>query len=362
MNHHKKVLIIKLSSLAVSSLKGEVEKERIKGLGREIKTLQRDWDIVVVSSGAINLGRKLFSLAETKGSEVDELQACSAIGQPLLMKAFQDLWEPYGLLSAQVLLTHDDLNTRKRAYNVRSCLERLWEKNFIPIVNENDSVSFDEITLGDNDQLSAMLGELMGASTLVMLTATDGLFTKNPELKGAEKIDRVSYGESLEIETDGKTLTGRGGMRTKLEAVQKLTPLGVNVIISSYYRKNMLSEALEKKGGTFFEGNPRSEKNRSHWILARVRVNTGIKVDRGAMEALRKNASLLPVGILKVEGVFNRGDSIPVIYKGEIIAYGITEYPHKEIERMKGLKSEEIEDMPFKVIIHKNNLILKMDV
>ena len=359
----KKRIVIKLSSLAVTKPEGGVDPTLLRKISKDIAILkEKRFDIILVSSGAINAARPIKPGLNQKNN-VASLQALSSIGQPMLMARFQKEFEKFNLTSAQILLTHEDLKSKKRSHNIRESLETLLKENVIPIINENDSVSFEEISLGDNDQLSAMITELTGSDLLLMLTKADGLYDRDPEEPNANFFKQVSFDQKFkEIKLATKTLTGKGGMETKLQAVRKLTPLGIEVIISSFSISSPIITPLTKEKGTLFIGDKvSSKKYKRNWILNRSRTGIGVIIDKGAMEALSKNASLLPAGILSIKGSFNRGDCIQVFYKNEIMAYGITEYSSSEVDKIKKLKSSEIGNalkfVPSKVVIHKNNLV-----
>jgi glutamate 5-kinase len=361
-----KILIVKLSSLAVTNESGGINKSQLKKITKDIEIIRDKLKlrVVLVSSGAINAG--VLQLIKPKEERISYYQACSSVGQPLLMNAFDKVFSRLGISIAQVLVTHEDLKNKKRSHNLKSTLNELLNNNIIPILNENDSVSFDEITVGDNDQLSAMICELLGADTLLMLTKSDGLYTKDPNEPGSEKINYIAYNKKLkQIETKTKSSVGRGGMKTKLEAVRKLTPLGVNVIISSYLFKNPVLRSLTLKVGTLFEASPDKKNKKLSWILPRVKSNTTIVIDKGARDALCANASLLAVGIKSVSGVFGRGDSVSIVYRENVVAFGIVEYSNKDIDKIKGLLSSQLgvvlTHIPSKVVIHKDNLILNLE-
>jgi glutamate 5-kinase len=360
-----KLIIIKLSSLAVTHAEGGVHKKQINSILSDIVKLRNEFNlqIIIVSSGSINAGKKF--LGTTKKNEISELQACSAIGQPILMQAFQKEFDKYNIQAAQVLLTHEDLKNKSRSFNVRASIKSLLKNNIIPIINENDSVSFDEITVGDNDQLSAMICEIISADALVMLTQSDGLYNMDPINPQAVHFPIINYSDTFnDIKLLSKSSAGRGGMKTKLQAVRKLTPLGINVIISSFSKASPILRSVVEEAGSLFLGNPNlNQLKKKSWILTRVRNHASVRIDLGAKSALSKNASLLPVGIIAVDGKFNRGDSIQIKYKNEVIAYGITEYSSKDIDKIKRLKTTQLKStldyVPSKVVIHKDNLIIK---
>ncbi|MFT6632091.1 MAG: glutamate 5-kinase [Bacteriovoracaceae bacterium] len=360
-----KLIIIKLSSLAVTHAEGGINKKQIASIVNDINKLrtEKKLQVIIVSSGSINAGKKF--LGTSSKNEISQLQACSAIGQPILMQSFQSEFDKYKIQAAQVLLTHEDLKNKSRSFNVRASIQSLLRNNIIPIINENDSVSFDEITVGDNDQLSAMICEITNADALLMLTQSDGLYNMDPIHPEALHFPIINYSDDFnDIKLISKSSAGRGGMKTKLQAVRKLTPLGINVIISTFSESSPILRSISQGAGSLFLGNPSlGQLKKKSWILTRVRNHAIVKVDSGAKDALLKNASLLPIGIISVSGNFSRGDSIQIKFKNEIIAFGITEYSSKDIEKIKRLKSGDLAStlgyVPSKVVIHKDNLIIK---
>jgi glutamate 5-kinase len=284
------------------------------------------------------------------------------------MKAYIDALAEYGWPSAQILVTHEDFKERNRFLNVRNTINRLLEDGILPIVNENDTVSFAEISVGDNDQLAVMMTEASDAEKLILLSEADGLFDKNPKEPDAKRFEEIDFRDdfsSVKIAT--KTSVGRGGMDTKLKAVRKLTPLGVDVILGTFLEARAISRLLHLKGGTTFKGNPTRQKSRrKSWLSTVVKNDCYVVVDEGASSALLdSHTSLLPVGIKKVQGKFKRGDVIQIRHKSKILAVGLTEYSDKELDLIKGKKSSEInthiEFAHSKVAIHKDNLLLKKD-
>ncbi|MCP3674037.1 MAG: glutamate 5-kinase [Gammaproteobacteria bacterium] len=368
MKHLKNMnIVFKLSSLAVTNSNGGINHFQMNQIINDIMFLKNKYSIrpVIVSSGAINAGRSIFSAFDS--SDMASLQASSSIGQVILMQKFQEKFAKQGQIISQVLLTHEDLKNKKRSLNTKNTLNKLLNENVIPILNENDTVSFDEITFGDNDQLSTMICEMINARFLILLTQANGLFDRDPENENAKRFSQIEYDRSFDnILTITKSATGKGGMKTKLQAVRKLTPLGIDVFISTFVGKNPILKAFERISGTHFQANPNPvDVKKKSWILTRVRDHAHISIDKGAMEALLKNASLLPVGIKNVSGPFLRGDSVQIKHGRKVIAYGIVEYSSKEAEKIKQCKSNELQDIlghvPSMVVIHKDNLILKQD-
>ncbi len=362
-------VVIKVGSLAVTDETGGVSSSKIKALVVELEALkQNGYCPILVSSGAINSGRSLVKKPDDKKMMISYQQAAAAVGQPKLMKAYLDSMEAFGIHCAQILVTHEDFKVRKRFLNIRNTINCLIENGILPIVNENDTVSYEEITVGDNDQLAVMITEATDAEKLILLTEADGLFDKNPKEPDAKRFDVVDFKDNFAgVKFAAKTSVGRGGMDTKLKAVRKLTPIGVDVIIGTFLINSPLTRLLDQKGGTLFKGNPEKQTSRrKSWLSTVVKNEAWVVVDEGCFEAMMKGVtSLLPIGIKKVYGVFKRGDVIQIKHKNKTIAVGITEFDHREMNLIKGKKSTEIstiiENSPSKVAIHKDNLLLKSD-
>lgn len=362
-------IVIKVGSLTVTNENGGVSPEKIEKIVLELLQLKkRGYFPILVSSGAVNSGRAIIKKPEEKKMMISYQQAAAAVGQPLLMKAYVDSLTKHNAHCGQILVTHEDFKVRTRFLNIRNTINRLVNNDVIPIVNENDTVSYDEITVGDNDQLAVMMAEATDAEKLILLTEADGLYNKNPKEPDAVRFDEVDFKDDFSgVKFAAKTSVGRGGMDTKLKAVRKLTPLGIDVIIGTFLIENPLTRLLEKKGGTVFKGNPERQKSRrKSWLSTVVKNDAWLVVDDGCLKALSdQNTSLLPIGIKKIHGVFKRGDVIQVKNKNKIVAVGISEYDHREMDLIKGKKSSEIggviENPPSKVAIHKDNLLVKKD-
>lgn len=256
LRRRPKRIVVKLGSSAVTFDKGGINFDKLHNILADVSyLLSYGLQVAIVSSGAIHTGRAFL---KTRKSDISTLQALSAVGQPMLMSAYHDFFAQRGYQCAQVLLTHEDFRSPVRYKNAQNTLKRLLENGVVPVLNENDTVSYSEITVGDNDQLAAMTCEMIRSDVLVILTGTDGLFDRNPDHSGAALISRVAYGEKLgHVTTDGRSRAGRGGMGTKLQAVHKVTTLGTPVIMSNYRHKSPILEALSRSCGTFFEGKRR---------------------------------------------------------------------------------------------------------
>jgi glutamate 5-kinase len=359
-------IVIKFGSLAVTEESGGVSFKKISAIAQEISALkERGIFPILVSSGAVNSGRSLIKKPEEKSMMISYQQAAAAVGQPILMKTYIDAFEKSGLSCAQILVTHEDFKERKRFLNIRNTLNRLITNGVIPIINENDTVSYDEITVGDNDQLAVMVTQVADAEKLLLLTEADGLFNKNPKDPDALRFEEIDFTDDFSgVKLASKTSVGRGGMGTKLKAVRKLTPLGIDVLIGSFLKENPIQTLLAGEGGTKFKANPeKSTHRRKAWLSTVVRNDAWLVVDEGCFKALLdKNTSLLPIGIKKIHGVFRRGDVIQIKHKSKTIAVGITEFDHREMDLIKGKKSQEIpeivENSPSRVAIHKDNLLI----
>jgi len=362
-----KRIVVKFGSLAVTKNEGGVDLDKIQRLCLEIKNLYSlGYGPIIVSSGAINACGSLVARPSEKKMMIAYQQARAALGQPLLMKAYVETLSKLGLHCAQVLVTHEDFKDRKRFLNIRNTVNHLLENNIVPIVNENDTVSFEEITVGDNDQLAVMMTEATDAEKLILLTEADGLYDKNPKDPDAKRFEVVDFQDDFSgVKFAAKTSVGRGGMDTKLKAVRKLTPIGVDVIIGSFLVNLPITRLLRGEGGTLFKGRPEKQKSRrKSWLSTLVKNESWVVVDEGCAAAILKgNTSLLPVGVKKVQGTFRRGDVIAIKHKNKVLAIGISEFNYKEMDLIKGKKSDEINllisDAHSKVAIHRDNLVLK---
>ena len=344
---------------------GGVDARKISVIVEDLVVLKKLGFIpILVSSGAINTGK--LSIKKTSNDFfMTYQQAASAVGQPKLLQAYDEELKKHGITLAQILVTHEDFKQRQRFLNIRNTLNCLIENDIIPIINENDTISFDEITVGDNDQLATMISTAVGAEMLILLTEADGLFDKNPSDPTAKQFKVVEYDQDLsQVEFGQKTTIGRGGMDTKLKAVKKLTPQGIEVRIGTFDARFPITRLIQTQNGTRFRGNPlKIHSSHKAWLSVLTKNESYVVVDEGAANAIsKKPSSLLPVGIKKVIGKFKRGDIIQIRFKNKTIAVGLVEYSAKELELIRGLKSDEfasmIPDAPSKVAIHRDNLLM----
>ena len=361
-----KRIVVKVGSQAITHPTGGENIAEITKLADDILKLKKqNIEVILVSSGAIQSGLKYLPKL-SKSTDLATSQALASIGQIQLIKSYQNIFEQHGIHCGQVLLTHEDFKSKTRYLNAKNTIHILLTHQALPILNENDSVSFQEIALGDNDQLAVMVAKMMDADALILLTGPDGLYDRNPEDPQAIKIKNVPYTQrGPKVKIQAKSGAGKGGMKTKLQAVKKLTPLGIPVIIASYKNPAPISHALfDNDGGTFFEPNPKHIHNHANaWLLSTVKNGSYINVDEGAYNAILSGASVLPKGITSVRGEFGRGDCIGVKFARKYFAVGLSQYNSKEIGQIMGKHNNDISaiigKLPSKVAIHRNHLVIK---
>lgn len=354
-----KRLVVKVGSNVLTDSGGNILPAAISNLCNDLaRIISEGIEVVLVTSGAINAGRKY--LKSQNCSSIDFQQAASAVGQPVLMSYYNKALSDFHITPAQILLTHEDFNEHQRFLNVRNTLERLLEEKILPVLNENDSVSFAEITVGDNDHLAAMSALIISADLLLLISSTDGLYDRDPADPAAIHFPQIEYNFAQQIDLSSKTSSGRGGMASKLKAVKKAGAAGVPAIIAASIGETPVIRALTEKVGTYFA--PLPQKNSAHksWLIARARNQGKLEVDQGCYQAILNNASLLPAGVKKVCGDFDRGECLTLVFKGQEFAVGLSEYSSREIDGIKGLKSADIESvLGYNIgdeVIHKNNL------
>ncbi|MEE9591615.1 MAG: glutamate 5-kinase [Thermodesulfobacteriota bacterium] len=337
-------------------------------IARDISEIKRSGkDIVLVTSGAIAVGMKKMGL-KRKPKSIPEKQAVAALGQSSLMTLYEGAFAPLGLKVAQVLLTHDDLADRKRFLNARNTLLTLFAYDIIPIVNENDTVAVDEIKFGDNDNLAALVTNLVEADLLIMLTDIDGLFDRDPrkekEARLVPVVDDVDH-IILDWASKANSLYGTGGMLSKVQAARQAAHFGVPTLVANGKRKGAVKRVLSGvEEGTIFLPKEDRLTSRKHWIAFSAKPSGRVFVDDGAMAALvKKGKSLLPSGIIKVDGRFDTGEVVHCVDRsGREFARGISNYNSSEIERIKGVKTTEIGQVLgykyYDEVINRDNLVV----
>jgi glutamate 5-kinase len=317
-------------------------------------------EVVVVSSGAIALGVEQLGYGE-RPRTMAGLQACAAAGQGHLIRRWGEAFARHGITVAQVLLTHADLADRQRFLNARRALDELLRRGAVPVINENDTVSVEEIAFGDNDALSAQVANVVGAELLVMLSVAPALLDRERRVDEVHPEDGGAEG----LVWAGASAGGKGGMATKVKAARTASALGTGAVIAAGREPGMLERALAGEDvGTFFW--PRQERlaSRAHWIAHTLRPRGTLVVDDGAVEAVaRHGKSLLPSGIVSVLGDFTAGEAVEVAgLGGTVVARGLAAYGADELQRLKGRQSSEVEALLGYHLgdeaIHKDDLVL----
>ncbi|MCB9628098.1 MAG: glutamate 5-kinase [Sandaracinaceae bacterium] len=320
-------------------------------------------ETVLVSSGAVAVGRLRLGMTE-RPKAIDKLQAAAATGQSRLMRAYEDAFDPYGVDIAQLLFTHADLSDRDRYLNARSAIDALLELNVIPIINENDTVSVDELRFSDNDQLAAMVANLAGADLLVLLTDVEGVLDQNG-VRVSVATDTNDVVALVRPPTDD---VGLGGMASKLEAARRATRYGVPVVIGDARDPDLIEKILAGQDvGTLILPTGTPLASRKHWIAYTLKPRGVLVVDRGAAKALSAGkVSLLPRGVIGVRGEFEAGDAVSIQdLDGEEIARGLARYGTGHAARLAGAKSSEISDRIGRhdgdVLVHKDDMVNMVD-
>ena len=365
----KKRIVVKIGTHLVTKEEGKINQPVIKSIVSDIaKIYKQGHNIIVVSSGAIASGISCLKLKQ-KPKTLPEKQAAAAVGQPILMQLYQKEFSQYNITIAQMLLTRDDFQDRTRYLNMRNTMSCLINLGIIPIINENDTVAVEEIQFGDNDNLSALVASKVDADLLVILTDVEGLFEDDPNKnKNAKLITEVKEItpeiESIAKKTSG-SFVGTGGMYSKVQAAKIAVASGVEVVIADGRNPGILEKILKgEKIGTRFFATLNSLDAKKRWIAFGSKVKGKIKIDRGATEAiLRKGKSLLPSGVISVEGSFNSGETVEIVDEsGVSIARGLVNFSSEEIDKIKGKKTSEISKIlgkcDFEEIIHRDNLAL----
>ncbi len=362
-----KRIVVKIgSSLLVDSATGTLKSEWLNSLADDIAKLRADGkDVIVVSSGAIALGRNVLKLP--KGAlKLEDSQAAAAVGQIDLAHAYEEKFRARGLVAAQVLLTLGDTEERKRYLNARGTIATLLKLGAVPVVNENDTVATSEIRYGDNDRLAARVASMMSADCLVLLSDVDGFYTAPPGSRSdAKKLDQISD-VTPEIEAmagDVGSELSKGGMVTKIEAAKIALSGGTHMVIASGKVMHPLAALAAPGIGSWFIARSDPMTARKKWIAGTLEPKGALFVDQGAADALGSGKSLLPAGVTRLEGSFERGDAV-VIKNGEgaELGRGLVAYDDGEARRLLGRKSSEIEAIlgygGDPELIHRDDMVL----
>ena len=362
-----RTVVIKVGTSVLSNDDDSLDVSRIAGLTEQIYRIrQTGRRVVLVSSGAVGAGMGLLNLKQ-RPSDLPHLQAAASAGQAHLIRLYNDCLEVHGFRAAQLLLTANDFRNRERYLNVRNTLNTLFEFSIIPIINENDTVSISEIQFGDNDQLAAMVNNLLEGSLLIVLSVIDGLLDGNPDSPDSKVIPVVERWDEklLALASASKSRGGTGGMKSKLQAARKVTEVGENVIIANGRRDRILDQIMAgDEVGTLFLAQGRNVPAWKRWIGYTVEPRGRLKLDAGAKKALTTNGrSLLAIGITEVEGKFGRGDVVSLLGEdGLEFARGLTNYDSPTTARLKGQRLADLPsdpaNLPYEEIVHRDNLLV----
>lgn len=343
-------VVVKIGTNALTNATGRFNREHFHALSEDLLWAAQGRELVVVSSGAIALGVERLGLP-ARPKDIPGKQACAAVGQSRLMQAYEEAFGRVDKRVAQVLLTHGDVQDRRRYLNVKHALERLLEAGVVPVINENDTVSVDELKFGDNDTLAALVAGVVEADVLVVLSDVEGLYTadprKDPTAQRLERVDAVTP-ELLTLAGGSGSTVGTGGMATKVRAAARVSELGIRCVITSGATPGRLRAVLQGEPvGTLFEPAESRRSARTAWIAHALKPRGRIVVDAGAREAIvTAKRSLLPSGVKRVEGDFSRGDPVDLAdEQGQVFARGLSAYEDSELRRIAGHKSADIEGL-----------------
>jgi len=367
MSPYSKV-VVKIGSTLITAGGTGLDRAMIATWAEQMASLREQGiDVVLVSSGSIAEGTTRLGL-KTRPTNISELQATAAVGQMGLVQAYEACFQAQGIHSAQILLTHADLSNRRRYLNARSTLRALLGFGTVPVVNENDSVSNEEIRFGDNDTLGAMVANLIEADLLIILTDQQGLFDSNPiDNPQAQLIEHADARDPKLAQYAGPSGShlGSGGMQTKVSAAQLAARSGTHTVIVSGRIEQVIKRVIEGEAlGTFLQASEGHLAARKQWLAGHMRCSGSLKLDDGAVDVLvNRNASLLPIGVREVSGIFNRGEVVACIAPdGTEVARGLVNYPSDECKQIIGKASRHIpeilgyQDDP--ELINRENLIL----
>ena len=360
-----KKIVIKIGSSILIDEKGKTKKTWLKEFVQDIKLLlKKKKQIVIVSSGAIAMGCEYLGIKKN-GLKVDKSQAVASIGQIELMDYYKKTFDKNKIKISQILLTLDDTEQRRRSINARRTIDNLLAMGIIPIVNENDTTATSEIKYGDNDRLAARVSQIIGADCLILLSDVDGLYTDNPKKNKKTKLIKTvkEIDENIKrYATRTENLYGSGGMKTKIEAAKICQLSGCYMAIANGNHKNPIKEILKNKKCTWFL--PRISKldARKQWIIGSIAPKGEVIIDQGAINAINNGKSLLPAGVKKINGTFEKGDHILVKDQNDSeCARGLTSFSSIEIEKIKGSHSSKIKNIlgysSREEIIHKDDLV-----
>jgi glutamate 5-kinase len=359
-------LVVKVGSSLLIGNDGDLDRQWLAGLTDDIADLHgQGHEILIVSSGAIAIGSGVLGINKRR-AKLEDLQAAAAAGQVQLAHAYQEALARHDVTTAQVLLTPDDTENRRRFLNARGTLGRLIERRVVPVINENDTVATEEICYGDNDRLAARVSQLVMADALILLSDVDGFYTADPasdeDAKHIPEVTTISE-EIQQMAGETRSEIGSGGMATKVQAARIATHAGCATVIASGVVDRPLSVLAAGGRYTLFRAPGTPAAARKQWLAGALEVNGELRLDDGAAQALRKGGSLLPVGVIEAIGNFRRGDVVTLVdAAGRELGRGLAEYSSDEARQLAGCQSEAIEDVlgyrGRSVMVHRDELVI----
>ena len=364
INKSKKI-VVKIGSSILVDDKGKPKKSWLNEFVKDVKFLiKKKKQVVIVSSGAIALGCEYLGI-NRKGLKVDKSQAVASIGQIELMDFYKKIFDKSKIKISQILLTIDDTEQRRRSLNARRTIDNLLLMGIVPIVNENDTTATTEIKYGDNDRLASRVSQIIGADCLILLSDVDGLYTDNPKKNKNTKLIKVvkEIDENIKnYATKTDNLYGSGGMKTKIEAAKICQFAGCHMVIANGNYMNPIKKIIEQQNCTWFLPKISKLDARKKWIIGSIAPKGWVVIDNGALSAIKKGKSLLPAGIKKIKGIFEKGDHILVKDQNNTeCARGLASFSSIEIEKIKGSHSSKIKSIlgysSREEIIHKDDLV-----
>jgi len=360
-----KKIVIKIGSSILIDKKGKPKRKWIKEFCKDIKNLiNKKKQIVIVSSGAIALGCQYLNINK-KGLKLDKSQAVASIGQIELMDFYKKNFDKSRIKISQILLTLEDTEQRRRSLNAKRTIDNLLEMGIVPIVNENDTTATTEIKYGDNDRLAARVSQIIGADCLILLSDVDGLYTDNPKKNKKTKLVKIvsELNENVKkYATKKENLYGSGGMKTKIDAAKICQFAGCYMIIANGNYLNPIKKIIKNKKCTWFVPKISKLDARKQWIIGSVAPKGEIVIDQGAANAIKNGKSLLPAGVKKINGDFEKGDHILVKDQNNIeFARGLVSFSSIEVKKIMGLHSSQIKNIlgysSREEIVHKDDLV-----
>ena len=353
-------IVIKLGSSTVVDSKGKFKKKWVTSLIKDIKKFRGKSNLVIVSSGAIALGQNYLKIKK-KRIKLEMSQAIAAVGQIHLAGEFEKLFDKLKIKTGQILITPDDTEQRRRALNVKRTFDNLFKLKAVPIVNENDTTATSEIKYGDNDRLAARVAQIIGADTLIVLSDVDGLYDKSKNKKIIKTVTKIDSNINILIDKK-KNAYGSGGISTKLDAAKICMNAGCHMFLGNGKKDHPINNMIKNKIYTHFIPKISSLDARKKWIISSLNSPGKIYIDQGAARALDTGKSLLPAGIIKVEGVFEKGENVLVVDENnKNIARGLSSFSSSEISKIKGKQTKEIENilgyLSKSEIIHKDDMV-----